>query len=48
MEKLIAGVAVFLAVVCGQPDVLAVLCLYLAAAIGVTAFSRSFSVVRAD
>lgn len=29
MEKLIAGAAVFFAVVCGQPDLLAVLCFYL-------------------
>jgi len=29
LEKLITGAAVFLAVVCGQPDLLGVLCLYL-------------------
>jgi len=29
MEKLVTGAAVFLAVVCGQPALLAALCLYL-------------------
>ena len=33
MEKSIAGFAVFLAVVCGQPDILAILCLFLIGAI---------------
>lgn len=33
MEKLITGIAVFLAVVCGQPDLLAILCLFLISAI---------------
>lgn len=33
MEKLITGVAVFLSVVCGQPDLLAILCLFLICAI---------------
>ena len=29
MEKLMTGAAVFLAVLCGQPELLAVFCLYL-------------------
>ena len=33
MEKLVTGAAVFLAVVFGQPDLLATLCLYLFAVI---------------
>ena len=29
MEKLTTGAAVFLAIVCGQPDLLGILCFYL-------------------
>jgi hypothetical protein len=29
MEKLVTGTAVFLAVLCGQPELLAIFCLYL-------------------
>lgn len=36
MEKLITGAAVFAAILCGQPDLLAVLCLYLFVAIVLT------------
>lgn len=33
MEKLMTGAAVFFATVCGQPDLLATLCIYLFVAI---------------
>ncbi len=35
MAKLLTGISVFIALLCGQPDLLAVACLYLALAIAV-------------
>ena len=36
MAKLFTGTPVFIALLCGQPDLLAVICLYLALLIAVT------------
>jgi hypothetical protein len=49
MENLMTGTAVFLAVVCGQPELLAILCLYLSlaalVAIAVAAVWRPLRIV---
>jgi hypothetical protein len=42
VEKAFAGIAVFLAVVCGKPDLLGVICLYLISALLIGGMVREF------